>query len=144
MDPLSVISGISGICSITVQLIYKLSNFVDEVKTAPAEVQALSNELAAFYSWLGQMKLLLESPRVHELPNDWTDKFSTLMKNCSETLAQLEDIVKRASKIITERRTTQVWKSVKYTFKDKQVAELRKRIASYNAILTGMLLVLSE
>ena len=115
-DPLTLIGDVGSISITIVRLIFTLSQFVDEVAQAPAEIQRLSNELAALYASLGQVKLAIENPRESSIPEGWTTQFESMLKDCEEALELLEGIVEKAKTKESKRTATQVWKSVRFSF----------------------------
>jgi len=144
MDPLSVIASIVGISTATVQLITQLSAFVDDVKNGSNEVQALSNELASFYAILGHIKLILTRPRNEQIPAGFLSDFQRMIRANEATLKELQKIIDNAKEADSDRSSSRVWKTVRYTFKTKQIEALRKHIQAENEVLGKMILVLAE
>lgn len=143
-DPLSMIASICAVCTVAVEIIKGLSEFIDEVHHTPTEVQALSSELASLYASLGHVKLAIQAPRIHEVPEAWKTDFFNFIQECTGTMTELQKIVEKAKITETNGSAHQMWKTVKFTFKSKQIELLRKRLLSENDILSRMLLVLAE
>jgi hypothetical protein len=143
-EPISLIATIGGLSITIVKVICSISQYVDEVREASAEVQRLQNELTSFYASLGQIKLAIETPRNTPIPESWTKSFAEMLNDCEETVKMLDEIVERSKKDEKKVRAKQVWRSVKFTFKKGQADEIRKRLMSYNQLLENMFLVLAE
>ncbi len=144
MDPLSTIASVAGICAVACQLISTLSSFIDNVQEAPKEVRMLNADLAAFYSSLTRIRLAVEAPRVSGLPAGWLGDFDKLTAVCVETLNQIKEIVDKAIVTETTSTATQVWKTVRITFKFKRLEVLRARLVSQVVVLDVSLGVLNE
>lgn len=145
--PLAIIGGVasvSGILAVTAQLFATLSSFVDNVQEAPKEVRALNADLAAFYSTLTRIRLAVEAPRVSGLPEGWTGDFEKLAAVCLETLNQIKKIVDAAIVTETTSTATQMYKTVRITFKFKRLEVLRARLVSQLVVLDVSLKVLDE
>jgi hypothetical protein len=143
-EPISRITAIGGLSITIVKVICSISQYVDEVREASAEVQRLQNELTSFYASLGQIKLAIETPRNNPTPESWTKSFAEMLNDCEETVKMLDEIVGKSKKDEKKIYAKQVWRSVKFTFKKGQADEIRKRLMSYNQLLGNMLLVLAE
>lgn len=139
-----MVASIGSICGVTVRLISTLSEFVDEVREAPKEVQSLSNELASLYACLGHIKIAIQGPRVSKISDAWTTDFEKVVDDCGDTLADVQKIVDKARATETSRSAAQMWKMIKFSFKSKQVDLLRKRIAAQTGILSNLLAALAE
>lgn len=144
MDPLSITASVTGICAVTAKLISTLSDFVDNVQEAPKEVRALNADLAAFYSTFTRIRLAVEAPRISGIRDGWTDDFDKLTTVCLETLQQIKEIVDKAVVTETTSTATQVWKTVKMTFKFKRIEYLRSRLVSQVVVLSVLLETLDE
>jgi len=144
MDPLSMTASIGTLCGATVKIISTLSEFIDAVRQGPSEVQSLNNELASLYSSLGHVKIAVQAPRASQIPEKWTDDFKKLTKDCGDTLKDVQIIVDKARVEETDGSAKQIWKTVRFVFKDKQIQVLKRRIVSQNGILQILLSALSE
>ncbi len=139
-----MIASICAVCTVSVRIIKGLSEFIDEVHHTPTEVQALSSELASLYASLGHMKLAIQAPRIHEVPEAWTTDFVNFMQECTGTMTELQKVVDNAKITEINGSANQMWRTVRFTFKSRQIEVLRKRLLSENDVLSRMLLVLAE
>lgn len=145
MDPLSMTASIGSVCVIAVKLISSLSDFIDNARSASAEVQSLTNELASLYSCLGHVKLAIQQPRhANGVSESWKKDLDKLLKDCIETLGLLQDVVAKAKVVETRASGQQLWKSIKFVFKTKTIEVLRRRIVLQNGVLTNLLSLLLE
>lgn len=144
MEPISTVASICTLCGTAVALISTISEFIDAVHEAPTEVQALNNELASFYSSLGHIRVAVQEPRISDIPDTWTADFDRLLADCTATLAEVQILVDKARVTETTGSRRQLWKTIRFVFRAKQVALLRQRIGSQNGILQIMLATLTE
>jgi hypothetical protein len=124
-----------GISAVAVQRIAQLSEFVDDAQNNATKVQALANELASFYACLGDVKLIITGPRRTPVQEEFNRDFAPMIRSNETTLKELQNIIDKAKKADSDRIATRVWKTVKFTFKTKQVDALRKRIQAENEVL---------
>ncbi|KAK3382675.1 hypothetical protein B0T24DRAFT_602224 [Lasiosphaeria ovina] len=144
MDPLSMVASIGPICGTTVKLITTISDFVDSVQDAPKEVQALNTQLASLYACLGNTKVAIQEPRISGIPDTWKAAFEKLAEDCSATLDAVVKIVEKAKITETASSGSQIVRSIRFTFKSKQVAVLRTRLGNHAGLLTSLLATLNE
>jgi hypothetical protein len=144
MDPLSIAASIGSLCGTAVKLISAISEFVDSVRDAPKEVQALSNQLASQYAALGQLKVAIGAPRASEIPKDWFTEFEKVLVDTSETLTAVGKIVDKSKKTDVTRGAGQIMKSIKFTFEAKQVRNLKARLHFQTSLLANLLAALHE
>lgn len=90
------------------------------------------------------MKLAIQAPRIHEVPEAWTTDFVNSMQECSGTMTELQKVVDKAKITEINGSANQMWRTVKFTFKSRQIEVLRKRLLSEYDVLSRMLLVLAE
>lgn len=144
VELLTIITGVSGICVATLKLITTLSQFIDDVEQVPAEVQRVSNELAVSYGLFGQIKLLIAEPRESPFHNGWESSLESALKLSEERLQKLDSIVRKSKVTESKSTLTQVWRSIKYTFKESDVKDIRIGLTYTNGLLTNVLQLLSE
>ena len=141
MDPISIITGVSGICVTGAKLLFKLSSFVNEVRGVPNSVQSLSNELSAVYTALSQLKITVEN--YASIPSKtfpaWANDFAVVIENCRVTFGEIEVICEKSKIKTKETNGGQVVKRIRWMWKEGEVLELRERLERYKV---SMILIL--
>ena len=74
-------------------------------------------------------------PRRTPVQEEFNRDFARMIRSNETTLKELQNVIDKAKKADSDRLATRVWKTVKFTFKTKQVDALRKRIQAENEVL---------
>ena len=143
-DPASTLEDVGATCTIVVQLILAISEFVDTVRDAPKEVQALGNQLAAQYAALGQLKVAIAGPRVSEVPEAWVTEFGKVLADTDDTIETLKGIIEKSKKTSVTGKAGQVVTSIKFSFESKQVRNLRARLHFQTSLIANLCTALNE
>lgn len=148
MDPVSIIgliASVTSICATGAQLIGKVSSGVNGVLNAPKAVQELSNELAAVYLALGQIRVLVENPsrRTHHGFASWMKDFELVLVDCHKAFEAIGLVVNNAKKKTRKSGPGEVIKRVKWVWEEKDLPPLKARLEGCKATLMLMLEVLN-
>ena len=146
-DPLSVATGVSALVGTAVKGCKTIWTFIDGIKTAPAEVCAISDDLKAFYTVLATLRTILDdeemfpgllhplaSPDLESTMNSSIKIFQELTSILNAYFApQINRTVADSTKFKDKTRALvnmSTWKSVQYTsIKELDVKRLRDRLA---------------
>lgn len=145
-DPFSIAVGIFGLSSLAVKLIASISSYVDSVRGARADVQALSVGTSAVYTVLGRLKLELDrDPKAEgNLTEGSRDAARRVLEHCKGTLLGLEKMVEKAQVVNLESGMERVVKTVRWKFKEAEIGRFRERLRDDKGNLKMVSQVLSR
>jgi len=117
-------ASIGSLCSTAIKQISTISAFIDAVQQAPADVQALNNELASLYSALGHIRIAVRyrTRAPTRCRNRGRKDSEKLADECGKTLANIEVIVAKARVKKVAVSSTNMWTTVNFVFGKNQVA----------------------
>lgn len=146
MDPLTIVATIGSVCQMGGKLIYQLSRYIDQVRSVPKEIQALSVELGAVYSTLGHVKLIIENPEQQQTTKfmQWAADFETILANCQETFDQIRISLDKAKVKTQSSANGQLIKCIKWNWKQDDIKLLCDRLGAYKASVMLMLQALNR
>ena len=144
MDPLSISAGIVGFVGYSLHTARKVKEFVDGIEGAPRAVKALSSDVCALYDVLNEFSKVLNDPAFRE-GSAKTGLFVTLqrpLENCTNSLEDVKNKIRPFTKPTGDPKVSR-WRSVAWTFKEKEVEVLRGQLTAYKASLDIALSVAS-
>ena len=145
-DPFSIISGVFGLSAIAVKVIISLSGYVDSVRGAKAEVQALSVDISTVHAVLGELKIQMDEYLDAEanLARDSKNAVKRVLEHCKSTLLGLERMVDKAQIVATESGMERMVKTVRWKFKDGEVKRFKELLREDKANLKMIMQILSR
>ena len=145
-EPFSIVSGVFGLSAIAVKLIVSLSGYVDSVRGAKAEVQALSVGISTVHAVLGELKIQMDEYPDAEanLTSDSKNAVKRVLEHCKTTLLGLEQMVDKAQIVATESGMERMVKTVRWKFKDGETKTFKELLREDKANLEMIMQILSR
>ena len=145
-DPFSIVSGVFGLSAIAVKVIISLSGYVDSVRGAKAEVQALSVEISTVHAVLGELKIQIdEYPDAEaKLATESKSAVKRVLEHCEITLLGLGRMVDKAQAVVTESGMERMVKTVRWKFKDGEVKRFKEMLKEDKGNLQIVMQILSR
>ena len=145
-EPFSIISGVFGLSAIAVKVIISLSGYVDSVRGAKAEVQAVSVDISTLHAVLGELKIQMDEYPDAEanLATDSKSAVKRVLEHCKTTLLGLERMVDKAQIVATESGTERIVKTVWWKFKDGEIKGFKDLLREDKANLKMIMQILSR
>lgn len=146
VDPFSIISGVFGLSAIAVKVIISLSGYVDSVRGAKAEVQAVSVDISTLHAVLGELKIQMDEYPEPEanLASDSKNAVKRVLEHCKTSLLGLERMVDKAQIVATESRTERIVRTVRWEFKDGEIKRFKELLREDKANLKMIMQILSR
>lgn len=146
VDPFSIISGVFGLSAIAVKVIISLSGYVDSVRGAKAEVQAVSADISTLHAVLGELKIQMDEYPEPEanLASDSKNAVKRVLEHCKTSLLGLERMVDKAQIVATESRTERIVRTVRWEFKDGEIKRFKELLREDKANLKMIMQILSR
>lgn len=145
-EPFSIVAGVFDLSAIAVKLIISFSSYVDSVRGAKADVQALSVDISTTYTILGELKLKLDgdSGAGSQLASDPLATVQRVLEHCKYTLLGLERMVEKAQVVELESGMERMVKTVRWKFKDGEIKKYKAWLREDKANLQMIMQVLSQ
>lgn len=145
-DPFSIVAGVFGLSAIAVKVIISLSGYVDSVRGAKAEVQALSVDISTMHAILGELKIQMDEYPDAEanLASDSKNAVKRVLERCKTTLLGLERMVDKAQIVATESGMERMVKTVRWKFKDDEIKRFKELLREDKANLKMIMQILSR
>lgn len=117
----------------------KLHRFIENVRSAPNDMQVLGRELQEFGAVLGGLEKTLITQEQHseKLSVDMGD----VLDSCMEGVFQLEMLVGGRMVKEGDGKLSRQWKKWKWGFREKKVQGLKRQLEAHKAVLNTALLV---
>lgn len=143
-EPLTIIQGVAGVLGVTTKLSISLGVWIAEVKAAPAEISALQSELSAVEVALRQLQKPFVEGSVNATPTpEWGEALRMSHDGAMETLLEVTTVVNKLKETPKDSFFGKNWKRTKYTYKEKDVVNMRLRLGAYKGNLTMMMVALN-
>jgi hypothetical protein len=143
MDPLTIISSITGLVAVSAHLSLRVAGFVGDFRAAPSAIVDLSKELSALHGILGQLEGTLKLKFGSQLPFSPALALSLqeVLNNCDEVFQQLQHIMQKFEKHEKGETLAVVLRNVRWVFTEKEVMKIRGSLERHKATLNVTLLL---
>jgi hypothetical protein len=127
---IQVVAACLQICQITTQL-------ADQIKNAPKHIAAFRNDTTSFYAILGTLQSYLD----HEdtaggiLHSTTRNDVQDVLQNCIGIFQQFQYILGDYLKSTSAVVPTPTWQRVTWTWKEKEVLQLRDQLSAHKITL---------
>ena len=144
MDPLSISTGIVGFVGFSLHTARRVKDFIDGIEGAPSAVKALSNDVCALYDVLLEFSNTLNDPSFRETfaKSNLLVTLQRPLENCANSLEQVTTTIRPFTKATGDPKVSK-WRSVAWTFKEKEIGVLRSQLMAYKSSLDVALSVAS-
>jgi Fungal N-terminal domain of STAND proteins len=140
MDPLSISFGVVGSLGVVAHAANRLIDFVETVKDAPDDIQAIKVDAITFHStlvdlqkWLGKGVLQKEAQ----------NSLKPSVQNSQDVLNELNTLLQSCTKTSDDGKTRELSKGVRWALKKGDLAKLRDRLHQCKVTLDISLNVIS-
>ena len=135
-EVIGLASGIATLIAATYTSCQTLSNTIDGIKSAPKYVGVIGKDLQDFYRILGTLQALLDDGESTAgiVQSATSENLSRVLENSISIFADINKIV---SDFSSHGSSTEVklWRRIRWTFKDKEVGELRRNLTAHKITL---------
>ena len=144
MDPLSISTGLVGFVGFSLHTARRVKEFIDGIQGAPQAIKVLSNDVSALYDVLREFSNTLSDPGFRETfaKSSLLITLQKPLENCANSLEQVTTTIKPFTKPTGDPKTSK-WRSVAWTFKEKEIGVLRSQLMAYKSSLDVALSVAS-
>lgn len=144
MDPLSISTGIVGFVGFSLHTARRVKEFIDGIEGAPKAVKALSKDVCALYDVLREFSNTLNDPSLKETfaKSSLLVTLQGPLENCTNSLEDVKTTLKPFTKPTGDPKISK-WRSVAWTFKEKEIDVMRGQLMAYKSSLDVALSVAS-
>lgn len=127
-DPLSVVAGVAGLLSLTIQVSDLLYKHVHAIKNAPKDAQELVDELQSLRQVLSSLEVFLES---QEMKGRKFKETSTLLGAIHGCQTKITELKLRVEKLINKHGLPQILERSKWYFQHEEHVEVITTLHRY-------------
>ena len=135
-EVIGLASGIATLVAATCTSCQTLSNAIDGIKNAPKHAAIIGNDLKDFYRVLGTLQALLddEESAAGVVQSATSENLSRVLESSMSIFADINGLIGDFS---SRGSSTEVklWRRVRWTFKEKEVGELRRNLTAHKITL---------
>ena len=144
MDPLSIATGVVGFVGFSLHTARRVKDFIDGIEGAPRAVKALSSDVYALYDVLLEFSNTLNDPGFRETfaRSNFLVTLQRPLENCANSLEDVTTLIKPFTKPTGDPKVSK-WRSVAWTFKEREIEVLRSQLMAYKSSLDVALSVAS-
>lgn len=133
-DPLSVAASVAGLITIAAQLLTIIGSI--QAKSSD-ELTQLSKEVGGVRATLAQLQNIIQSHAISSSKDEsWLLALNNASCDCGDTFLGLQKIL---SGLVSSSKYEAVWKKIKWTVKEQEILEARRRLESYKSTLDLLL-----
>lgn len=133
-DPLSIAASLAGLITIGAQLLSIIGGI--QAKSSK-ELDTLSKEVRGVRDTLTQLQNIIQSHSISlSKDEDWLQALNNASCECGDTFLGLQKLL---SSLVSSSKYELVWKKIKWTVKEQEILEARRRLESYKSTLDLLL-----
>ena len=133
-DPLSIAASVAGLITIGAQLLTIIGSV--QAKSSN-ELKTLSKEVGGVRDTLTQLQKIIQSHGINPSKDEgWLQALDSASCDCGDTFLGLQKIL---SGLVSTSKYEVVWKKIKWTVKEQEILEARRRLESYKSTLDLLL-----
>ncbi len=135
-DPVSLTFGVIGTAGVALHSARRTKEFIDGIRGAPRSVNVLSNDLRSLENVLETLEGLLKNRDIVDGggPAQVIPLLRAPLDNCISTLEELRIKVKPFTKPSGDAKTSK-WRGFTWTFREKDITDVRTVLMSYKSSL---------
>lgn len=136
MDPLSIVAGVAGLMSLTLEVSHRITNFYQTAKHASKSIQDIQEELSLMQTILQQLKSLLQSADMETDSIAQTSVLTAAIRSCGQTIESIAAKIPKSKPNAVSRAKD----ALRWPFNEKEVLKfletLRRHISTFQFALT--------
>ena len=140
-DPLSVASGVAGLLCLGSAVSKLFYSFFIATLGAPSSARSLASGLFSLNTALGQVQEVLLDTRFFQQSNDLDIiVLEGCLTHCTELFTSVESRVRKSGLAEDQQgKASKAWESVKWVFREDEIAEILRSVADEKATLSLVL-----
>lgn len=130
-DPISILSSIAGIVSVTTKCSIAFTEFLTDVREAPRDIFTLHLELKATESVFSELQSTFANRNWSNPPsNEWIADLDSILDRCMDIIIELSFMIKKLRSDTTSGWGSRTWRGIRWTFKEKDIRLFKERLES--------------
>lgn len=140
-DPLSIISGITGLLVIGAKIYLQLDQFIGAVQSAPEDIKDLAREIQDPCSILRKVEQTFKKGAQHD---DLMSDLGAVLESCLSKFVTLQELVQLYAVKSDDSKVSQTLKGWRWALQEKQIGALRDQLGAHKMTLNITLLLCSQ